>query len=400
MIELTVTSIPLVLRILYLRWRGIPVTLYSVHVALFAWLALAFMVFFAVFYYYPKSYTGFVPFRTVPVVSENGGTVTSIKVDNGSRVEPNQVLFTVSDTTEQAAVKVAELKLVEIDKSFALAEAQVRSAQASLDRDKANLQEALEVFEDQKELRARKSAAYSERRYEAAVADRDAGEAKVSQGQALLDEANIQLNDVLTAQRESANAALEQANVELEKTIVRSQVNGVIDQLTLHVGARASQIASNPAMLIIPDRDEAHPKRVFAGFSQVARSVLYVGMPAEVACDTNFNVGMVNSILPARVTAIQPEIAAGQVTATGRLLEPSQFATRGEVAVLLEMVYPEHQELLINGSGCIVQTYDRNLGHGVVGHVLSTLGIIKAWGIRIKVWVALVTGVGLAGSGH
>ncbi|MEM9630815.1 MAG: biotin/lipoyl-binding protein [Pseudomonadota bacterium] len=400
MIELTVTSIPFVLRILYLRWKGIPITLYSVHIALFAWLALAFIVFFTVFYYYPKSYTGFVPFRTVPVVSENGGTVISIEVDNGSRVKPGQVLFTVNDTTEQAAVKTAELKLVEIEKSFALAEAEVRSAQASVDREKAVLQQAVEVFEDQEELRARESSAYSARRYEAAVADKAAGEAKVTQAQAILDEAKIQLEEVLTAQRDSAKAALEQANVELEKTVVRSQVDGVVDQLTLHVGARASQIASSPAMLIIPDRDEAHPKRVFAGFSQVARSVLYVGMPAEVACDPNFNVAMVDAVLPARIVAIQPEIAAGQVTATGRLLEPSQFATRGEIAVLLEMVYPQHEEVLINGSGCIVQTYDRNLGEGVFGHILGGLGIIKAWGLRIKVWLALVTGVGLAGGGH
>ena len=92
MIELTVTSIPFVLRILYLRWKGIPITLYNVHMALFVWLALAFIVFFTVFYYYPKSYTGFVPFRTVPVVSENGGTVVSIEVDNGTRVKPGQVL--------------------------------------------------------------------------------------------------------------------------------------------------------------------------------------------------------------------------------------------------------------------------------------------------------------------
>ena len=400
MIELTVTSIPFVLRILYLRWKGIPITLYNVHMALFAWLALAFIVFFTVFYYYPKSYTGFVPFRTVPVVSENGGTVVSIEVDNGSRVKPGQVLFTVSDATEKAAVKTAELKLVEIDKSFASAEAQVDSAKASLDRQKAELQQALEVFKDQDDLRTRRSPAYNERRFQAAVADRDAGEAKVAQAQAELDQANLQLNEVLPAQRASANAALEQAKVELAKTIVHSQVNGVVDQVTLHVGARASQIATNPAMLIIPDRDEAHPKRIFAGFSQVARSVLYVGMPAEVACDTNFNVAMVDAVLPARVIAIQPEIAAGQVTATGRLLEPSEFSKRGEVAVLLDLVYPKHKDLLINGSGCIVQTYDRNLGHGIFAHILGGLGIIKAWGLRIKVWIALVTGVGLAGGGH
>ena len=399
MIELTVTSIPFVLRVLYLRWKGIPITLYNVHVALFAWLALAFIVFFTVFYYYPKSYTGFVPFRTVPVVSENGGTVTSIEVDNGSRVKPGQVLFTVNDTTEQAAVKTAELKLIEIEKSFASAEAEVHSAEASLDREKAELQQALEVFADQDELRKRKSPAYNERRFQAAVADKSAGEAKVAQAEAQLDAANLQLHDVLPAQRESAKAALNQAQVELTKTVVQSQVDGVVDQLTVHVGARASQVASNPTMLIIPDRDEAHPKRVFAGFSQVARSVLYVGMPAEVACDTNFNVAMTDSVLPARVTAIQPEIAAGQVAPTGRLLEPSEFSTRGEIAVLLEMVYPEHQAVLVNGSGCIVQTYDRNLGHGLLGHILGGLGIIKAWGLRIKVWIAMVTGIGLAGGG-
>ena len=169
MIELTVTSIPFVLRILYLRWKGLPITLYNVHMALFAWLALAFIVFFTVFYYYPKSYTGFVPFRTVPVVSENGGTVTAIKVDNGSRVKPGQVLFTVDNTTETAAVKTAELKLAEIEKSFASAEAEVHAAQASLDRENAELEQAKEIFDDQDELRRRKSPAYNERRYQAAT---------------------------------------------------------------------------------------------------------------------------------------------------------------------------------------------------------------------------------------
>lgn len=328
-----------------------------------------------------------------------GSTVTRINVDNGSRVKPGEELFSVESSTEEAAVKTAELKLVEIEKSYASVEADVHSAEASLDLEKAQLQQASEIFEDQAELKRRKSPAYNERRYQAAVADQSSGEAKVAQSKALLEAANLQLNQVLPAQRESAQAALEQAKVELAKTTVRSQVDGVVDQLTLHVGARASQIASNPAMLIIPDRDEAHPKRVVAGFSQVARSVLYVGMPAEVACDSNFNVAMVDAVLPARITAIQPEIAAGQLAPTGRLIEPSEFSKRGEVVAAIEMVYPEHQKLLVNGSGCIVQTYDRNLPHGIWGHILGGLGIIKAWGLRIKVWIALVTGIGLAGGG-
>ncbi|MEM7192043.1 MAG: HlyD family secretion protein, partial [Pseudomonadota bacterium] len=203
----------------------------------------------------------------------------------------------------------------------------------------------------------------------------------------------------LPAQMESAKAQLEEAKVELGKTTVRSQVDGVIDQVTLHVGARASQIATAPARRIIPARDPVHEPRGVAGFEQVARSLRYVGMPAEVACDPNFNIAMEDAILPARIRAIQPEIAAGQLAPTGRLIEPREFSNRGEVVVQLEMVYPEQEKLLVNGSGCIVQTYYRNLGHGIGGHILGGLGIIKAWGLRIKVWIALVTGIGLAGGG-
>ena len=61
MIEILVTSIPFWLRIWYLRWRGMPITLYNVHRALFTWLVLALVVFFCVFYFHPKSYSGIIP---------------------------------------------------------------------------------------------------------------------------------------------------------------------------------------------------------------------------------------------------------------------------------------------------------------------------------------------------
>ncbi len=102
MIELLVTSFPFVLRVSYLKWRGMPVTLYNVHRAVFMWFVLALIVFFAVFYYYPKSYTGLVPFRTVPVVAENGGTVTDVYVKGGDRVKPGDPLFAVENSSEQA----------------------------------------------------------------------------------------------------------------------------------------------------------------------------------------------------------------------------------------------------------------------------------------------------------
>lgn len=119
MLELMITSVPFVLRILYLRWRKIPVTLYNVHYALFSWFVLALIVFFAVFYYHPKSYTGFVPFRTVPVVAEIGGDVTEVAVHASQRVAPGDVLFLIDDARQSAALQLAETKLAEVNADVA-----------------------------------------------------------------------------------------------------------------------------------------------------------------------------------------------------------------------------------------------------------------------------------------
>ena len=55
--------------------------------------------------------------------------------------------------------------------------------------------------------------------------------------------------------------------------------------------------------------------------------------------------------------------------------------------------------LLENRSRCrIVQTYTNRLP-GFFGHVISATGVIKAAGLRMKVWGALVSGVGLGGGG-
>ncbi len=127
-------------------------------------------------------------------------------------------------------------------------------------------------------------------------------------------------------------------------------------------------------------------------------------MAAEIACESNFNIAMNNTVLPARITRIQIPISAGQMTPSGRLMEPAERAKRGQIVAHLDLVYPEHQELLVPGSGCIVQAYTTHLKGplegSVTAHVIEALGIIKAVGIRIKAWLGLAAGIGLAGSGH
>ncbi len=403
MLELLITSIPLVLRILYLRWEGKPVTLYNVHFAVFAWMVLALIVFFAVFYYHPKSYTGFIPFRTVPVVAETGGDVTEVAVRPNTRVAPGDVLFRVDDARQRAALDFAQSKLDEVNATVTSAEANVAAMQAMLDRANAQLVRAQERLDLQEELRTNNSAAFREVEQETAVSERASRAADVASAQSQLDAANAELKVVLPARRESAAAALEQAQVELDKTVVHSRVAGIVEQVTLTEGARAAQLAVRPAMAIVPDRRADEPLVVVARFSQVALSILHVGMAAEIACESSLNVSMENSVLPARVTRIQDAIAAGQLSPTGRLLEPQEFVRNGEAVVYFTMVYPEHAALLVDGTSCILQTYTTHvtgpMEGTVIAHGIEALGLLKAVLLRIKVWVALAAGAGLGGGG-
>ena len=79
-------------------------------------------------------------------------------------------------------------------------------------------------------------------------------------------------------------------------------------------------------------------------------------------------------------------------------MDPAEMLRRGSILVYLELVHPEQEKIMLDGSGCMVQTYTNNLP-GFFGHVIAATGVIKAVGLRIKVWGSLVSGVGLAGGG-
>lgn len=130
----------------------------------------------------------------------------------------------------------------------------------------------------------------------------------------------------------------------------------------------------------------------------MAHATLYDGMPAEIASDSNVNLSFRNTVLPAKVALVQPAIAAGQVVPGGKLHDLNKAGAWGSLPVYFELGHPEHEDIMIDGSGCIVQTYTNNLS-GMSGHITASTGVVKAVGLRLKVLGTLITGVGLCG-GH
>lgn len=403
MIELLLTSFPFALRWYWLRRRGLPIDLYALHHAIFAWFTLALIVFFTVFYYYPKSYTGIVTYRTVPVVAENGGDVTALHVGAGDRVRAGDPLFTVESSRERAAVVVARREVEEAERALDVARNEIRTAEAELSAAEAELAQAELTVTDQITLRDSGTGAFRANALERAETIRDTRIAAVAAATSRLAGVRLRAEEVLPATLETARANLAAAEADVSLTNIYAPLAGRIEQLTLQVGARAARLASRPSMVLVPDRTDDDPPEIAAGFAQVARPVLHVGMAAEVACESNFDIAMKNTVMPARITRIQGPIATGQLAPTGRLLEPAEFARRGEVVAFLALEHPEHVAQLVDGSGCMVQLYTTHvtgaLEGTIIAHGIEALGVLKAFLLRMKVWIALAAGIGL-GAGH
>ncbi|WP_424928573.1 HlyD family secretion protein [Amaricoccus tamworthensis] len=397
MFELMFTSFPVIIRYFQLRRRGEAMTVWNMKTAVYLWLLLAFFLFLTIFYFHQKSYSGIVPFRTVSVVAQTSGPVTEINVINGQRVETGDVLFRIEDSSQRAALAQAEAQFDQItadeDKAretLRVSQAEEAAAQIELENLRVDLSEARTLLErqvgredDVRNLQAQVSEA----------------EAHVAAMRAQVDLSETELTQTIPARRKAAETAVESAQVALDHTVVRSFTDGVVTQLVLGEGSPATTLILSPAMVIIPDRPADTPIRIVAGFSQIARSTLYEGMPAEIACNSNADINFRDSVLPAKVVGIQPAVASGQVIPGARLVDPDSLAERGSLVVYFELEYPEHEAMMLDGTGCIVQTYTNNIP-GIGGHVVAATGIIKAVGLRIKVWGMLLSGIGLAGGGH
>lgn len=397
MIELLLTSFPVIIRYFQLKRRGEPMSVWNMRTAFFLWGAMAFALFVLIFYFHPKSYSGVVPFRTVSVVAQTSGPVTEVAVTNGQHVSAGDLLFRIESSAQQNAVKRSEADLTTITAAETRAQGELRAAEASVTEAAAALKLARANLAQAQALQARNVATRDAvRQLEAEVS---VNEARLAAADAKVAVVQSDINDGLPSKHRVAQAALDSARAELAKSEVRSMTDGVVTQLALAPGSPASTLILSPAMVIIPDRGPGLPVRVTAGFSQVARATLYEGMPAEIACDANMGLSFQNTILPAHVAFIQPAVASGQVVPGGTLLDPAARMMRGSLVVYFELDYPEHEAIMLNGSGCIVQTYTNNLP-GFTGHIIAATGIVKAVGLRLKVWGAMIAGIGLSGGGH
>lgn len=339
-----------------------------------------------VFYYHPSTSNVTSFFRTVTILSEGAGRVEEIYVENNQVVEAGAPLFKLDSSRQEAARDAALRQITEVDAALTVAQTDRAAAVGAVDQAEAALVQVREDLDRRLTLQARGSTVVSERDVEVLENELDLREGALDAARAGVAAVDANISVLLPAQRATAEAALVQAEVEIEKMTVYAGTAGRVEQLSLQEGDIVNPIL-RPAGILVP-LTSGH-NRFQAGFPQISAGIVKQGGVAEMSC-----VSKPFTIIPMVIVEVQDVIAAGQVRPSDRLLGSQDVLEPGNITVFLERIYPGQTDDIPPGSRCMANAYttnharleDPDLGFGtrIFLHVVDTVGVIHAAGIRIR----------------
>jgi len=372
---------------------GHEITLYSVWYELRYGIVLCLMLTVAlitlIFYYHPTATTAASTFRTVPILPEGSGRVVETFVPRELEVEvkAGDPIFKLDSTRQEADVVTAEQQVAEIQGELALAQSELAVVTAQVEQAQASLKQAQDELDTRQELFQRNANVVSERDIEKLQNTVDARSGGLRAAQANQELVETKINVSLPAKLKSAEARLHEAQVELEKMTVYAGVDGTVSQFILRKGDIVNPFM-RPAGVLIPA--DAQRERIIAGFGQIEAQVLKEGMVAEAFCGA-----VPFTIIPLVVTEIQTQIASGQISTGGQLVDTSQTVKPATITTMLEPLYEDGLKDLPPGAICIVNAYTSNhdrltsgepLGTGefIFLHAVDTVGLVHAMLLRLQ----------------
>jgi multidrug resistance efflux pump len=409
MIELLLCSVfTLLPDYLYRRYGqgkrlGVDITFYSFwyefRYGITACLMLTVALITVVFYNHPSTTNVTSYFRTLPILPETNGRVAEIYVNVSGDVKAGSPIFRLDSSKQRAALDTSRKRMAEVEAGFALARADITSAEGQIQQAKGSLQQAIDELETKEELQRRSPGVVATRDIEKLRNVVDARQGALTATNAILQAAETRLQTVLPAEKASAEAAIAQAQVDLDKTVVYAGVSGRVEQFILRVGDVVNPLM-RPAGILVPTG--AGRSALVAGFGQIERQVMKVGMAAEVTCASK-----PWTIIPMVVTQVQDYVAAGQLRTSEQLIDAQQVTRPGTLTVFLEPLYAGGLDGVIPGSSCIANAYSNNhdalhspeIGWGSWAflHMVDTVALVHAMILRLQALVYPIRTLVLSG---
>jgi HlyD family secretion protein len=199
---------------------------------------------------------------TVQVGTQVSGTIQQLLVDFNSPVKKGMLIARIDPATFDAKVKQAQADLENSRATVLNQRAAVAKAQADLVNAKANvvrqdvalrdakikLESRVRLFQDGGIAQEDRDSAQAT--YDSAVAQLEAAQASVNSFQAALEVTQAQLT-AAEAQVRQKQAVLDQANIDLQNTFIRAPVDGVVVSRNVDVGQTVAASLQAPTLFLI-----------------------------------------------------------------------------------------------------------------------------------------------------
>ncbi|MBY6140713.1 biotin/lipoyl-binding protein [Leisingera daeponensis] len=373
---------------------------YELRWGLTACVMLTLMVLTTLFYFHPATNAVASYFRTVTILPQVGGRVAEVYVVNNQEVAAGVPILRLEGLSQKAALESARAAIAQVEASRKLADTDLAQADAGIAQARAALAQARDDLERNQLLRDQGSSAVRVTEIERLENLVDQRSASVEAAQAQKAAVEQQIEVLIPAQMASAEAQLQLAQAELDKTLVSAGVDGTVEQFALQVGDYVSPLL-RPAGILVPATSGRN--RFQAGFNQLAAQVIKPGMIGEIGCMTK-----PFTVIPMVVVEVQDVIATGQIRPTDELRDLQNMRAPGTITVFMEPLYEGTAEALPPGSNCIANVYtsnherlehDESLGTGqrIFLHVVDTIGVVHAAGLRLRLLLMPVKTLVLSG---
>jgi multidrug resistance efflux pump len=292
------------------------------------------LLFITMAYNHPFSTNARIYFTVTPVLAGIRGRVIEVPVEDktNQHIEAGEVLFKIDPKPYEYVVAEKRAGLADAEASVAELKASVDQATASAEKVRAERDLAQSNYERQKELFDKNVVAQAT--LDTATRNRDAANQALAAAVAAQDRARQAYGATVDGEHSAIvrlRNELADAEYNLNETVVRAPTGGFVTEVSLRPGMFVGATTARPLMIFVNDSQK--DRALAAAFQQNALQRVKAGDEAEVLFK-----GIPGRVFKAKVRLVIDAIAAGQLQATGTLLEIRSALPGDRALAVLDIV--------------------------------------------------------------
>ena len=282
-------------------------------------------------YNHPFTNNARIYFAVTPVLPSVRGRVIEVPVQANKPLKQGDVLFRVDPRPYQYIVDQKKAALAEAEQNVKQLKASLDQQTASAERANAQYELAQQNYDRQAELFEKKVIAQATldtftRNLEAARQSLTGARAEEERAR-LAYSSNIEGVNTTVAR---LTAELADAQYDLDQTVVRAPGVGFVTQVSLRSGLFVTPLQTRPSMVFV--NTDTRDRELGAAFQQNSLQRVKAGDEAEVAFDA-----VPGRVFKGKVRLVLDAIAAGQLSATGALVDFGERTSGGRALAVIDV---------------------------------------------------------------